>query len=191
MQDDGASRMPPERERALVARVREDDEAFVELYHFYLPRIYGFVFRRVRDHSATEDLTSVVFQRALEAVRRSDFRNDTLGGWLYRVASNAVVDHFRLDRRSVSMSQAFAETEPSDLAADAMAAAVDRDEVRRALAGLTARQREVLVLRYYDDLDAPEICAVLGCSRPVLALRLHRAIRALRRAIAKESTDDA
>jgi RNA polymerase sigma factor (sigma-70 family) len=87
------------------------------------------------------------------------------------------------------MSQVFAETEPSDRAADAMAAAVDRDEVRRALAGLPSNHRDVLVLRYYDDLDATEMCAVLGCSRPVLALRVHRAIGALRRAIAKESTD--
>lgn len=189
MEDDGASRMAADRERALVARARQDPDAFIELYHFYMPRIYGFIYRRVRDHSAAEDLTSVTFQKALETIRRPDFRNETLGGWLYRVAANAVVDYFRADRRNVVMSHAFGESEPADLAVDAMAAALDRDEVRRALGRLPDNHREVLVLRFYDDLDPAEMCAVLGCSRPLLALRVHRAIRALRSAIAKESSD--
>jgi RNA polymerase sigma-70 factor (ECF subfamily) len=189
MDDDRASRMSADRERELVSRAREDGDAFVELYHFYVPRIYGFIFRRVRDHSVAEDLTSVTFQKALENVRRSDFRNETFGGWLYRVASNAVVDHFRRARRNVLMSSAYGESEPADLAMDAMAAALDRDEVRRALERLPDNHREVIVLRFYDDLEVPEICAVLGCSRAVFSLRLHRAIRALRLAIAKEASD--
>jgi DNA-directed RNA polymerase specialized sigma24 family protein len=47
----------------------------------------------------------------------------------------------------------------------------------------------VLVLRFYDDLDVPEMCAVLGCTREALAVRTHRALRALRQAVAKESAD--
>jgi RNA polymerase sigma-70 factor (ECF subfamily) len=70
-----------------------------------------------------------------------------------------------------------------------MAAALDKDEVRQALQTLADNHREVLVLRFYDDLEMAEICAVLGCTKEVLAVRLHRAIRALRHAIAKESTD--
>jgi RNA polymerase sigma-70 factor, ECF subfamily len=189
MEIDGASRMPPDREKELVARARSDGDAFVELYHFYFPRIYGFIFRRVRDHPTAEDLTSVTFQKAIEAVRDPAFRNETLGGWLYRVASNAVVDHFRVGRRSVSMSDLYVEIEPRDLAADAMAAAADRDELARAIANLPANHREVLVLRFYDDLDVAEMCAVLGCSRQLVALRVHRAVRALRKAMDGESRD--
>lgn len=180
--------MPTERERALVARARDNAAAFGELYDFYMPRVYGFVYRRVRDRAVAEDLTSVTFQRALENVRRTDFRNESFGGWLYRVASNALVDHVRRDRRHVPMANIEEET-PGDLALDALAAALDRDQVRRALKSLPDNHREVLVLRYYDDLDPVEICAVLGCSRETLAVRLHRAIRALRTALAKESAD--
>jgi RNA polymerase sigma-70 factor (ECF subfamily) len=79
--------------------------------------------------------------------------------------------------------------EPGDLALDALAAALDRDQLRRALLSLSNTHREVLVLRFYDDMDTPEICAVLGCSRETFAVRLHRALRALRVAIAKESAD--
>lgn len=180
--------MPAERERALVARAREEAAAFAELYDFYMPRVYGFVYRRVRDRCAAEDLTSVTFQRALENVRRSDFRNECFGGWLYRVASNAVVDHVRRDRRHVPIADLEDEV-PADLALDGLAAALDRDQLRRALKALPDNHREVIVLRFYDDLDGPEMCAVLGCSRETLAVRLHRALRALRVAVARESAD--
>jgi RNA polymerase sigma-70 factor, ECF subfamily len=181
--------MAADRERALVVRAREDGAAFAELYDFYLPRVYGFVYRRVQDRCVAEDLTSMTFQRALENVRRSEFRNDSFGGWLYRVASNVVVDHVRRDRRYISMSEADGREEPGDLALDALAAALDRDQLQRAMGQLSNNHREVLVLRFYDDLDVPEICAVLGCSREALAVRLHRALRALRLAVAKESAD--
>ena len=181
--------MAADRERALVVRAREDCAAFAELYDFYLPRIYGFVYRRVQDRCVAEDLTSVTFQRALENVRRSDFRNESFGGWLYRVASNVVVDHVRRDHRYVSMSDFDGGDEPGDLALDALAAALDRDQLRGAMQQLSNSHREVIVLRFYDDLDVPEICAVLGCSREALAVRLHCALRALRQAVAKESAD--
>jgi RNA polymerase sigma-70 factor (ECF subfamily) len=181
--------MAAERERALVVRARDECDAFAELYDFYLPRVYGFVYRRVQDRCLAEDLTSMTFQRALENVRRADFRNESFGGWLYRVAANAVVDHVRRDRRFLSMGELDGREEPGDMALDAMAAALDRDQLRRALSQLSNNHREVLVLRFYDDLDVPEMCAVLGCSREAFAVRLHRALRALRSAVAKESAD--
>jgi RNA polymerase sigma-70 factor (ECF subfamily) len=178
--------MAADLERQLVFRARDDSAAFAELYDFYLPRVFGFIYRRVQDRCVAEDLTSMTFQRALETVRRPEFRNDCFGGWLYRVASNAVVDHVRHDRRFVSTADC---EEPGDLALDALAAALDRDQLRRALLSLSNTHREVLVLRFYDDMDTSEICAVLGCSRETFAVRLHRALRALRVAVARESAD--
>jgi RNA polymerase sigma-70 factor (ECF subfamily) len=187
MDGPNGSRMDRDRERTLVARARSDAAAFGELYDFYLPRIYGFVYRRVEERSVAEDLTATTFQRALEAVRHRDWRNDAFGGWLYRVAANAVVDHVRQGRRLISLDGADA----ARGAADAFAAALDRDELRTAMARLSGAQREVLTLRFYDDLDADEASAVLGCSRGTFAVRLHRAIAALRGAMVRETTDAA
>jgi RNA polymerase sigma-70 factor, ECF subfamily len=189
MESDTPSRMTVERERELVANARLDMEAFAELYRFYVSRVYGFIYRRVQDRSTAEDITSLTFQRALVNVRREGFRNQSLGGWLYRVAANAVMDHFRRSRRDVSLVAAFGDTERGDAGIDAMTATLDRDEVRRALRRLSKNHLEVLLLRFYDDLDTAEICVLLGCSREVLAVRLHRALRALRSAIEREATD--
>ena len=202
--DDGASRMDPERERSLVVRARSDGAAFGELYDFYLPRIHGFVARRVGDRATTEDLTAMTFERALGALRSGSFRNDSFGGWLYRVPSNAIVDHARSGRRLVGLGIRAVDlrddgqgrdddrAEPGDATAtDAFAAALDRDQLQRALLALPETHRRVLVLKFYDDLTTDELCAALGCSPATLAVKVHRALGALRRALVREATDAA
>ncbi len=176
-------------ERSLVAASRSDPISFGRLYDFYAPRILGFIYRRVRDYSVAEDLTSVTFQRAFENVRRASFRNQSFGGWLYRVASNAVVDHYRQNRRTLSLASLLDREEIDDPCVDILAGALDRDEIRRGLYAVREMHREVLILRYFDDLDADEICVVLGCSKEALSGKLQRALRALRAAIVEESAD--
>lgn len=204
MADRRTTRMEPTRERALVARARVDAAAFGELYDFYLPRIFGFVARRVPERAMAEDLTAVTFERALGAIRRDDFRNEAFGGFLYRVAANAVVDHARRSRWTVPLGVRAGDRdetqdgdgrwahgpEPDDEAAGrAFTAAIQRDELRRALARLPEHHRRVIVLRYLDGLEPEELSAVLGCSRSTLAVRLHRALRVLRSAMREEAVD--
>ncbi|HEU0237230.1 MAG TPA: RNA polymerase sigma factor [Candidatus Limnocylindrales bacterium] len=195
-----ASRMDSDRERALVARSRSDASAFGELYDYYLPRIFGFVVRRVGDRAVAEDLTAATFERALGTIRRGDFRNESFGGWLYRVASNAIVDHVRRGRRTVPLGMRASDLDGDrpneesigdEAALAAFAAALDRDVIRRALVALPETHRQLIVLKFFDGLEIDELCAALGCSRPTLAVKLHRALRALRAEIARESTDAA
>jgi len=180
-----ATRMDPELERDLVRRASRDPSAFGELYDFYLPRIYGFVQRRVRDRSVSEDITATTFERALAALRGGRLRNDAFGGWLYRVAANAVIDHVRAARRLTVAVDADA----LDPAPDALAAALDNDDLRRAMARLSETHRRVLALRFFDDLDPVEAGAVLGCSRRTFAVKLHRAVAALRVALSAEAME--
>ena len=188
MQVDRASRMDIDRERSLVAASRSDPNAFGLLYDFYAPRILGFIYRRVRDYSVAEDLTSMTFQRAFENVRRASFRNQSFGGWLYRVASNAVCDHYR-GNRTISLTRLLDREPSDDPCVDILASALDRDEIRRGLYAVHEMHREVLILRYFDDLDVDEICLILGCSKETLYGKIQRALRALRAAIVKESAD--
>ena len=194
--------MESAREQALVAGARADAAAFGELYDFYLPRIYGFIARRVEDRAVAEDLTSVTFERALGAIRRDDFRNASFGGFLYRVASNAVVDHARRERRTIPLGvrardldedgdQDAAELLGDDTAARAFAAAIDRDALRRAMLHLPANHRQVILLRYVDGLEPAELAAALGCSRQTLAVKVHRALRALRAEMDRGAIDAA
>ena len=186
MHVDRASRMDVDRERSLVVASRSDPNAFGQLYDFYAPRILGFIYRRVSDYSVAEDLTSMTFQRALENVRRASFRDQSFGGWLYRVASNAVCDHYRRNR-TISLTRLLDREDFDGLCVDILAGALDRDEIGRGLCAVHEMHREVLILRYFDDLDADEICVILGCSKETLSGKLQRALRALRAAVVKES----
>jgi RNA polymerase sigma-70 factor (ECF subfamily) len=178
-----------------------DPAAFGELYDFYLPRIYGYLVRRSEMQTVAEDLTATTFERALTALRAGDFRNESFGGWLYRVASNALVDHVRRSRRYVPLgirasdagiaNAGDVETVVDDRAVAAFTAALDRDEIGRALAELPEGHRRAIVLRYVDGLEGDELAGALGCSRGTAAVRVHRALRALRARLTKESIDAA
>ena len=207
------TRMDPTREQALVARARVDAAAFGELYDWYLPRIHAYVIRRVGDRDVAQDVTATSFERALEAVRKPGFRNDSFGGFLYRVAANAIVDHARRSRRTVPFGARagdFAgeaagegahdghrtDAQPGDEIGDeratqALAAALDRDTIRRALLRLSETHRQVIVMKFLDGLETDELCAILECSRATFAVKLHRALAALRDAMAQEATDAA
>lgn len=192
------TRMDPARERALVERAPGDPAAFAELYDFYLPRIYGYLVRRVQERTVAEDLTATTFERALVAVRSGAFRNDSFGGWLYRVAGNALVDHVRRGRRYLPLGvratdgaggAAHEAPDVDERAVAEFAAAIDRDALARALAELSEAHRRVVVLRYVDGLESEELAAALGCTRGTAAVRLHRALRALRTILDREASD--
>lgn len=198
--------MDPARERSLVERSPSDPAAFAELYDWYLPRIYGYLVRRIEERTVAEDLTATTFERALAALRSGSFRNESFGGWLYRVAGNALVDHVRRGRRYVPLGApagggghaagpggAAGAPDPlaaaDDRAMAAFAAAVDRDALAHAMRQLPEAHRRVVVLRYLDGLEPGELAEALGCSRATAAVRLHRALWALRAVMEREAVD--
>jgi RNA polymerase sigma-70 factor (ECF subfamily) len=196
------SRLEPAREQALVARARTDAAAFGTLYDEYLPRIYGFIARRIEDRGVAEELTAATFRRALGAIRSDDLTGAAVGGFLYRVAASAVVDHARRSRRAIAATvrasdldegddRRVAEAIGSEGASRAFAAAVDRDVLRRALQAIPEGSRRVLLLRYFDGLEVDEACAALNSTSQALGVRLHRALRILRGALEQEAVDAA
>lgn len=200
--DASTTHMEAAREHALVAGARSDAAAFGELYDAYLPQVYGFIARRVEDRAVAEDLTAATFQRALGAVRNVDLGSASFGGFLYRVAASAVVDHARRTRRTIPAGvrasdhdeegdAEAAESIGMEAATRAFAAAIDRSRLRRALIGMSEDHRRVILLRYFDRLEIDELCAVLGSSRQSFAVLLHRALRELRSAMAEAAIDAA
>ena len=189
------SRMDPERERGLVVRARVDAEAYGVLYDHYLPRVFGFVARRTTDRAAAEEITTICFQRGLETIQSGALRTEALGGWLFRVAAQAIVDRARRPagaettgvRAGDLIEPGNDRAEPlvgDEVATNLFAAALDRDELRAALRRLTEPQRRVVVLKYLDDLTDAELCGALGVSATQLSVRVERALRALNVALA-------
>ena len=177
-------------ERALVERARADPTAFAELYRRYLPRVHGFAYRRTGAVEVAEDITSAAFERALRNIHAFKWQPGGFGPWLFRIVSNELVDHYRRTGRAASPRSATAARGLLPDAAPDPADAIDeRDTVAEVLAAmdtLNPRYQEALSLRYLSGLTPDEAAAAMGTSKATMAVVLHRATRALRRALAAE-----
>jgi RNA polymerase sigma-70 factor (ECF subfamily) len=171
----------------LVLRAQTDPSAFGSLYRRYVGRIYAFAHRRTWTREAAEDLTAATFERAYRHLDRFDAEGAGFGPWLYRIAANELVDHYRREGRSRSNRGQRALRALSDEETHDDLEGVERDgeiqDMLAALDKLRPRYQQALTLRYLSGLSADDAAEAMGCSKPVLAVTLHRALSALRRAV--------
>jgi RNA polymerase sigma-70 factor, ECF subfamily len=171
----------------LVERCRTDAEAFGELYDRYCDQIYRFVHRRLKDHAAAEDVTAEVFFKALKAVDSYRPEAAPFSAWLYRIATNAVIDHARAHKLTVELDDA---VDAPDRAAPVDEQAINRVEAARvwtAIDALSEAQRAAVTLRYGADLPIAAIAARLGRSEGAVKLLLNRGLAAVRARLEGES----
>ena len=178
-------RMEPERGRDLVERARSSTEAFSELYEFYMPLIYRYLLRRTGKVEAAEDLTATTFEKALRHLERFQWRKVSFSAWLYRIATNTLVDYYRKEgRRQETTLQDLEGVLRSPVGAgeeDVERVAVLMDLIGR----LPQSYQHILALKFYQDLSHDEMCEVLGLSKKTLTMKLYRSLKALRKLAAK------
>jgi RNA polymerase sigma-70 factor, ECF subfamily len=174
----------------LVDDARAGDAwAFGQLFdHFHLP-VYRYVASRVRQPSDAEDLTQLVFVKALEALPRYQSRGIPFGGWLFRLARNAVIDHVRTSHEHADLAQSV-ERAGSDAGPDELAVIRQEIEaVRSALSTLTDDQRDAISLRFFAGLSAREAAEAMGKQEGTIRGLQFRAIAALRRQLDLEEPE--
>src|SRR3954447_13568348 len=156
--------------------MRDDD--FERLYAAEAQGLFGFLAYRTGDRSLAEDLMADAFERALRSRGRYDRRKGSERTWLYAIAMNALRDHAR---RRAAEERALGRTgAPDGPAEDGLSAVEHRDELQRALAGLTAEEREAIALRFGADLTVPEMAKLLGEKLTTVEGRVYRGLRKLR-----------
>lgn len=160
-----------------------DRQAFGSIFDAYHVSVYRFVASRVGSPSDAEDLTQLVFVKALEALPRFTARGVPFGGWLFRLARNTVVDHVRTRHEHLEL-EAAEQRATEDAGPDVIVAVRDDLEaVARALENLTEDQREVIALRFFAGLSAKEAAEAMGRQEGTIRGLQFRAIAALRRSL--------
>jgi RNA polymerase sigma-70 factor (ECF subfamily) len=163
-----------------------DSDAFAVLYRRYVDRNYSYAWYRTRSREAAEDITSAVFERAWRAIARFEWRGGGFRPWLFRIAATETAAwHRGRGRRERLVARVASEPPPDDELVVPVDARVD-DQVA-ALAGLRPRYQEAITLRYLSGFGPDEAAEVMGCSKATLAVTLHRAMNALRRAVGASS----
>jgi len=166
-----------EDDRLLIEAAQADPARFVEIYERYVDRIYAFVSRRTRNRAAAEDITSQVFEKALDAIGRFEWRGLPVSVWLFRIASNALADHWREGSRN-------ANEPPPDVPDSRELEDIDR---RMALYHhvdqLPRLQRRVIHMRFVEEKSIRVVAAALGRSEGAVKQLQLRALQNLRKSM--------
>jgi RNA polymerase sigma-70 factor (ECF subfamily) len=173
-------------ERLVTEAQQGDAWAFGMIFDHYHESIFRFIASRVQRPSDVEDLTQHVFVKALEALPRYESRGIPFGGWLFRLARNAVIDHVRT-RHDHAELDSITEWAHGDVGPEEIAVVrQELDSVRAALASLTDEQRETIELRFFAGLSAREAAEAMGKQEGTVRGLQFRAIAALRRQLGIE-----
>ena len=167
-------------ERELVERAKRDAREFGALYDRHFQQIYRFVYSRVREQTAAEDVTSEIFMKALKAMPRYQDTGRPFAAWLYQISVNAIADRYRTLRPAQPLDD-FHDLSVAGPALEDLAS--HRDEIRRIWAlveGLPIQQRTALVLKFQEDMKIEDIAVVMGKSAGAVKLLIHRGVSRLR-----------
>lgn len=175
---------PRDEERQLVERAKRDPEAFGALYDRYFNQIYRFIYSRLRDQTAAEDVTAEVFMKALRNIPRYQDTGRPFTAWLYQIAVNTVNDRFRATRPTVDIDDL---RDLSQGGPSLEEQAIERSEVTRiwtSVEKLPPQQRTAIVLKFQEDMKIADIAAVMGKSEGAIKLLIHRGVTKLRAELA-------
>ena len=170
-------------ERLVTEAKGGDPWAFGRLFDEFHDPVYRFIASRVNRPADAEDLTQLVFVKALEALPRYEQRGVPFGGWLFRLARNTIIDHART-RHDHAELDAAADRAADEAGPDEVTLLrQDLDAVARALAELTPDQREAIELRFFAGLSAREAAEAMGKQEGTVRGLQFRAIAAMRRSL--------
>lgn len=170
--------------RGLVKKARErDPDAFGKLYNEYIDQIFRYVYYKVGDFQEAQDIAGQTFLKALENLDSYEVRDVAFSSWLFRIAHNLVVDHFRREskRESVPIEAEAQSNLGSVSPTDSIFEELDSDRLYAAIQKLTHNQQEVLILKFIDNLPTNQVAEIMGISPGAVKSTQRRALQTLNR----------
>jgi RNA polymerase sigma-70 factor (ECF subfamily) len=169
--------------RRLVERAQAGDRQALEaLYLMHFDRIYSYLHMNVGNRHDAEDLTNQTFVKMLEAIDRFEWRKVPLAAWLFRIAHNLAMDHFRAGRRWQPE-----EEPPEPPGSEAHSAeeealhALGRRGMLDMIQSLSLDQQQVLTLKFGFNFSNGEVATILGKTEGAVKSLQHRALASLQR----------
>ena len=171
----------------LVQRaIGHDAEAFGRLYDMHVDRVYRHVYYRVSNAHDAEDLTQQVFLKAWQAIDRYKRTASPFVAWLMTISHNVVVDFYRTRKDKAYLEAEVLASDPASSPEQATEASLEQQCLRRAILQLGGDEQQVVILRFIEGFDFPEIASVLKKKEGNVRVILHRALVKLRNILEKE-----
>ena len=164
---------------------RMNTQTLAEIYDTYSPGIYRYGMRLLGDMTLAEDCVSETFARFLKSLQERHGPRDNLQAYLYRIAHNWIVDHYRKNGNNVELKDAI--RSEADVPEEEAAKRIRQKKVRKAIRHLTPDQQQVITLKYLEDWSNEEVAHALN--KPVGAVKSiqHRALKSLYRLLEEKS----
>lgn len=168
---------PPPNILALIENARNDPQAFAQLYQLYVQPVFRYLYSRIGSLPEAEDATAQTFLAALESLPR--YRDDGhFAAWIFSIARRKAMDHFRSQKRLVSLDYA----ESIALQPDLLQQAIQSEQnqaLAKVIGSLPDDERELIRLRYIAELDFAEIGRLLNRSEDATKKSLYRLLARL------------
>jgi RNA polymerase sigma-70 factor (ECF subfamily) len=173
--------------RRLVERAQKGDrEALEELYLMHFDRIYSYLQMTVGNRHDAEDLTNQTFVKMIESIERFQWRKVPISAWLFRIAHNLAMDHFRAHRRWQPEEEPPEPEDSAELSAEEEALhSIGRQSMLAMIEGLSEDQQQVLTLKFVFNFPNGDVATILGKTEGAVKSLQHRALASLERELAK------
>jgi RNA polymerase sigma-70 factor (ECF subfamily) len=181
-----------QRVRALVERAQKGDrEALEELYLIHFDRIYSYLHMTVGNRHDAEDLTTQTFLKMLESINKFRWQSVPFSAWLFRIAHNLSMDHFRANRRW-QPEEDVPEPEPQETTEQDALESIGRKSMLELIDELSPEQQQVLTLKFVFNFSNAEAATILDKTEGAIKSLQHRALASLQRQLEKreKSTTD-
>ena len=173
--------------RRLVERDQQGERAALEeLYLIHFDRIYSYLQMTVGNRHDAEDLTNQTFVKMLESIERFQWRKVPISAWLFRIAHNLAMDHFRAHRRWQPEEEPPEPEDSAELSAEEEALhSIGRQSMLEMIEGLSPDQQQVLTLKFVFNFPNADVATILGKTEGAVKSLQHRALASLQRELAK------
>ena len=181
------ARESAEHVRELVARGQQGDrEALEELYLIHFDRIYSYLHVSVGNRHDAEDLTTQTFLKMLEKIGSFRWQSAPFSAWLFRIAHNLAMDHFRSRRRWQPEEEVPEQPGDEEPSAELRAMqTIGRESMLKLIDQLSPEQQQVLTLKFVFNLPNAEVAAILDKTEGAIKSLQHRALVSLQKQIAQ------
>jgi RNA polymerase sigma-70 factor (ECF subfamily) len=177
--------------RRLVERAQQGDrDALEELYLIHFDRIYSYLHMSVGNKHDAEDLTTQTFLKMLESIKRFRWQSAPFSAWLFRIAHNLAMDHFRARRRwqpEAEVPEPPGSEEPS-AELEAMQT-IGRQSMMELIDKLSPEQQQVLTLKFVFNFPNADVATILEKTEGAIKSLQHRALASLQKQIAQDKKE--
>ena len=180
-------------DRLVSAFSNGNNQAFDILLERHKDRIFNYIYNMIKDEDLANDIFQETFVKAITTIKQGRYNADgKFASWISRIAHNAVIDHFRQEKTQGTISTDEADYDilnrrelAEDTIEDIIIDKSIRDDIRSLIQSLPSEQRQVLIMRYYNNLSFKEIAEKTGVSINTALGRMRYAILNLRRTAEK------